>query len=169
MKHVFLVFPEENVREQQNICFPGKMFPLGTYHGKTENSGCKIKCFAPSRLRSVRKHKLWFKAKHFSFLHLSPVQLCGYTLQRVVWPPPPRQIYSFVFIHKIFIREVCVDGEHAPSVLLKMSWFWLEMLFRLQTVNITNHTRGKITCMWMKGTSWLSFGHIKGDKRSLQS
>ena len=31
------------------------------------------------------------------------------------------------------------------------------MLFRLQTVNITNHTRGKITCMWMKGTSWLSF------------
>lgn len=24
-------------------------------------------------------------------------------------------------------------------------------LICLQTVNITNHTKGKITCMWMKG------------------
>ena len=61
MKHVFLVFPAENVRVQRNICFSGKMFPRGTYRT------------IPFEKR--QKTWLWFKAMQFSFLYLSPVQL----------------------------------------------------------------------------------------------
>ena len=147
---------------------------------------------------SFIKHWLWLKASRprcdFQVYWLWVLfSWCEYTLQRFLWILWPRDWSGFYFSRGFAARSPaflrlrgsvvlptkppCYAGYHsgclckwcAPSDLLKISWFWLEMLFRLQTVNITNHTRGKITCMWMKGTSWLSFGHIKGDKRSLQS
>ena len=108
--------------------FPETMFPMGTdhLHGKTANSGCEIKFFAPFRLRCFRKHELWFKASRprcnsVGFIYVLVLfRLCGYILCSGSFDLHHRvKFYSFVFIHKIFIRVVCVNSEHAPSVLLK--------------------------------------------------
>ena len=97
VKRVFLCF----LRKMSGISvFPETMFPMGTdhLHGKTANSGCEIKFFAPFRLGCFRRHELWFKASRprcnsVGFLYVLVLfSLCGYTLQRVVWPPLPRHI-----------------------------------------------------------------------------
>ena len=71
---------------RRNLCEP-----MGTYHlhGKTGNSGWKIKWFAPFCLGTFRKHGLWFEAMQFFYSVLSV-----------------QHIWNFV-----------VDGFPTPSVL----------------------------------------------------
>ena len=96
MKHVFVVFPAENVREQRNICLSGKMFPLGTYHGKTGNSSCKW---------NVSHLPVWEASENlgcdFSCFYLSPVQLMWIYSSGSFHLPHRVKFYSFVFIRKI--------------------------------------------------------------------
>ena len=57
VKRVFWCF----LRKMSGISFfPETVFPMGTdhLHGKTANSGCEIKFFAPFRLGCFRKHEL---------------------------------------------------------------------------------------------------------------
>ena len=60
MKHVFLVFPAENVREQRNVCFSGKNVSDGyltIYMGKPE---------IPDVKSNVSRHSVWETSDNMS-------------------------------------------------------------------------------------------------------
>ena len=76
--------------------------------GEIGNSGWKIKWFAPFRMESFTKYGLQFEATEF-FYSLWSVTLISISLQRVV--SHLVKFYSFMFMHKISSRVVCVNRK----------------------------------------------------------